>query len=410
MNFRRFTKYLPIALLVAVFFSNMYSQDAKLMKSIVDSKTGITFNNFRTDSTETVFYEVKLDNSLVYDTPKSNSDLVYSLDVNSMVEYIELGPKKNYVKIRIVDTVTNVVEGWIRKKDISKRKYYGRSFLSFTKEASDQNKIENTLIDPRWVKQPDQKIFLDETLTGPVVSILGKGELVFIDSLLEKTARIKHRNDDGSYISGFINIDTLSPLAMIDSARTDFDELFKKIDPLVFKYNLKQSGFVSYSGILVSGVLKKGINEDKVCREIGTDSLMYKFTFTDDIKDVVKKFENKLSPSKHNFAMYRQSPNEKIITRADTIDCQVIEIVHTPKSASISLNSIEETEITNKISKFYIHHIEKFDMYIVFHKETNEYLWSYKKNTGTGKYIENKYKPTKIIQRVVAFRKYDLDK
>jgi len=161
---------------------------------------------------------------------------------------------------------------------------------------------------------------------------------------------------------------------------------------------------------MISNLLKKNINEDKVCRDVGNDSLLYKFTFTNGAKNIIKQYENKLKPSKHDFAMFRILPNEKIFTRADTIDCKVIEIVHRPKTASIALNNIEETEITNKISKFYISHIDKFDMDIVFQKETDEYYWSYKKNQKTNKYIEYKYRPNTIFQRVVAFRKYDVDK
>ncbi|NOR45696.1 MAG: hypothetical protein GQ534_08945 [Candidatus Delongbacteria bacterium] len=410
MLFKLNVKCLFVVLLVAVFFSMGHSQETKLMKSIVDSQTGITFNSFRSDSLETTFYEVKIDNGLVYDSPKNNAELVYSLNINSIVEYLELGPNKKFVKVRLIDAPANIVEGWVRKKTLSRMKYYGRSFASFTEDSSEKSGIESNLIDPRWVKTSNSKVFLDESFSGNVATILSKGDVVFVDSLLNNIAKIKYQNNDGGFTIGFIENEALSPLAMIDDPRTDFDVLLKEIDPLVFMYNLNKSGFISYSGLLISNNLKNNINEDKVCREIGTDSLLYKFTFSDDIKDVIKKYESKSNPSKHNFAMYRKLPNEKIITRADTIDCQVIEIVHRPRTASITLKNIEETDIFNKISKFYIHHLDKFNMDIVFQKETNEYHWTYKKNLESGKYIESKYKTTKIIQRVIAFRKYDLDK
>ncbi|MDA3838063.1 MAG: hypothetical protein PF574_03670 [Candidatus Delongbacteria bacterium] len=415
MSIKPLSKYLSIILLSIAFVSIVYSQEAKLMKSIVDTKTGITFNNFRTDSLETIFYKVKIDNGLVYDSPKNNAELKYSLNINSIVEYLELGPKKKFVKIRLIDSPSNVVEGWVRKKTISRMKYYGRSFLSFTQDSSEKNNIDNNLIDPRWIKTSDSKVFLEENLSGNEVTILAKGDLVFVDSLFvnslfNDTAKIKYRNNEGGFITGFIKSEVLSTFAMIDNPKTDFDVLLKDINPLVFMYNLNKSGFISYSGLLISNDLKKNINEDKVCREIGADSLLYKFTFSDDIKNIVKKYESKSNPSRHNFAMFRKLPNKKIITRADTIDCQVIEIVHRPKTASITSNNIEKTDITNKISKFYVHHLDKFDMDIVFQKETNEYHWSYKKNLENGEYIEHKYKPTKIIQRVIAFRKHDVEK
>lgn len=410
MIYRSIIKHLLIVVSITIFCSTVYSQEAKLMKSIVDSQTGITFNSFRTDSLETTFYEVKIDNGLVYDSPKNNAELVYSLNINSIVEYLELGPKKKFIKIRLIDAPSNIVEGWVRKKTLSRMKYYGRSFAAFSDDSSEKNDIESNLIDPRWVKTSNSKVFLNEDFSGSIATLLDKGDIVFVDSLLNNVAKIKYRNNDGGFTAGFINSEVLSPLAMIDNPRTDFDVLLKEIDPLVFMYNLNKSGFISYSGLMISNNLKKNINEDKVCREIGTDSLLYKFTFSDGTKDIVKKHENKLHPSKHNFAMFRKLPNEKIITRTDTIDCQVIEIVHRPKTASITLKNIEETDITNKISKFYVHHLDKFDMDIVFQKETNEYHWSYKKNLESGEYIEPKYKPTKTLQRVIAFRKYDLDK
>ncbi|MDA3884580.1 MAG: hypothetical protein PF638_03195 [Candidatus Delongbacteria bacterium] len=411
MALKHLTQYLSVLLLITATSSISYSQETNIRKSIVDSKTGITFNSFRSDSLETTFYEVKMDNGLVYDSPKNNAEIIYSLSINSIIEYLELGPKKKFVKIRLIDTPPNFVEGWVRKRTLSNMKYYGRSFSSFSEDSSDNNNnIENNLIDPRWIETSNSKVFLDQNLSGSIITTLNKGDIVFVDSLFDNTARIKYRNNDGSFITGFTNSEVLSNLAIIDEPRTDFDVLLKEINPLVFMYNLNKSGFISYSGLLISNNLKKNINEDKVCREIGTDSLLYKFTFSDDIKDVVKKYESKSNPSKHNFAMFRKLPNEKIITRADTIDCQVIEIVHRPKTASLTLKNIEETDITNKISKFYIHHLDKFDMDIVFQKETNEYHWSYKKNLENGQYIEYKYKPTKIIQRVIAFRKYDIDK
>ena len=405
-----YSKYLFCFILIMALFLNIFSQEIGLRKSLVDDKTGITYNNFRTDPTETIFYEVKLDKSLVYDSPKNNAELMYLLNVNTLVEYLELGPRKNFIKIRILDKGTDIVEGWVRKKSLSKMKYFGRSFLAFAKEKIDKNEILNNLKDPRWIKGSNQKAFSNKELSGSEVIVLKKGDIVFIDSLFNNTARVKFEKAEGIYISCYVDKEILTPLAIIDNAKTDLDELFKDIDPLVFMYGLNKSGFISYSGLSISNTLRTNFNEDKVCREIGKDSLMYKFTFSDDINSIVKRYESKLKPSKHNFAMYRRLPNETIITRFDTLDCKVIEIVHTPRSASVTSNNIEKLELTNKISKFFVYHIDNLDMNMVFQKETDEYFWSCEKDLKNGSYIDQKYKPTKVIQRVTAFRKYDLDK
>ena len=410
MNSITHSKCIFLLIFITALFSNMFSQEIGLRKSLVDDKTGITYNNFRTDTAETIFYEVKLDKSLVYDFPKKNAELIYSLNVNSLVEYLELGPQKNFIKIRILDKGTDIVEGWVRKKALSKMKYFGRPFLAFAKEKIDKYEIVNNLKDPHWVKGFDQKAFSNKELSGSEVVVLNKGDVVFIDSLFNNAARVKFEKAEGIYISCYVDKEILTPLAIIDNAKTDLDELFKDIDPLVFMYGFNKSGFISYSGLSISNSFRTNFNEDKVCREIGKDSLMYKFTFGDDINSIVKKYENKLKPSKHNFAMYRRLPNETIITRSDTLDCKVIEIVHTPKSASITSNNIEKLEVINKISKFFIYRIDNLDMDMVFQKETDEYFWSYEKNIKNGSYIDQKYKPTKVIQRVIAFRKYDLEK
>ncbi|MCK4979418.1 MAG: hypothetical protein KAS62_03430 [Candidatus Delongbacteria bacterium] len=405
-----YPKYIYFFVFIAALFSNIISQEIGLKKSLIDDKTGITYNNFRTDSTETIFYEVRINKGLIYDSPKKNAELIYSLDINSLVEYLELGPNKNFIKIRVLDKGASIVEGWVRKKILSKTKYFGRSYLLSAKEKNERSEIENGLKDPRWVKEPNLKTFSNEELSGEEVIVLSKGDVVFIDSLMNNTARVKFEKTDGIYITCYVDAKFLTPLAIIDNAKTDLDELFKDIDPLVFMYGFNKSGFISYSGLSISNSFRTNFNEDKVCREIGKDSLMYKFTFGDDINSIVKKYENKLKPSKHNFAMYRRLPNETIITRSDTLDCKVIEIVHTPKSASITSNNIEKLEVINKISKFFIYRIDNLDMDMVFQKETDEYFWYYEKDLKNGSYIDQKYKSTKVIKRVTAFRKYDLDK
>ena len=395
--------------IVCIFIFSVSAQEVGIRKSIVDSKTGITFNNFRKDSTEVIFYEVKIDNGLVYDAPKKNANPIYSLDVNSIVEYLGLGPKKKFVKIRLVDTPTNTIEGWVRKNNLSKMKYYGRSFSAFSQDSDkEKSNIMNTLIDPRWISKINSNIFSDSTLTKKIYH-LNIGSIVYVDSLIGNTAKIRFENNKHSFIPGFIDINSLSSLAVIDSAQTDFDTLFNTINPLVLSYDLNKSGFISYSGIIISKNLKKSMNEGKICREIGNDSLLYEFTLTNDVKDIVKKYVDKTQRFNHDFAMYRILPEKDIFTRQDTIHCKVIEIVHRPKTATISLDNAEETEITNKITKYYISHIDKFDMDIVFQKETNEYYWYYKKNLKSGKYIENEYKPTTVLQRVIKFKKYDVE-
>ena len=403
------SKCIFLLIFITALFSNILSQEIGLRKSLVDDKTGITYNNFRTDPAETIFHEVKLNKSLVYDSPKKNAELIYSLSVNTLVEYLELGPEKNFIKIRILDKGTDIVEGWVRKKVLSKMKYFGRSYLLSAKEKSEKSEIINNLKDPHWVKESTRG-FSNKELTGSEVVVLNKGDVVFVDSLSNNAARVKFEKAEGIYISCYTDKEALTPLAIIDNAKTDFDELFKDIDPLVLMYGLNKSGFISCSGLSISNTLRTNFNEDKVCRKIGKDSLMYKFTFSDDINSIMKKYENKLKPSKHNFAMYRRLPNETIITRSDTLDCQVIEIVHTPRSASVISNNIEKLEVTNKISKFFVYHIDNLDMDMVFQKETDEYFWSYEKDLKNGNYIDQKYKPVKVIQRVTAFRKYDLEK
>ncbi|MBN2789022.1 MAG: hypothetical protein JXR69_02385 [Candidatus Delongbacteria bacterium] len=396
-------------LFILLMITNIFSQETGIVKSLVDSKTGITFNTFRSDSTETVFYEVKIDGGLVYDSPKNNAELVYSMDKNSIVEFLEVGPKKNFVKIRLVDTPGNFVEGWVRNNTLSKTKLYGRSFIAFSKESGEKKMIEK-LFNPNWINMTGQKLYFGENLQENACIIMNKGDVVYIDSLANGIAKVKYLKSGGVYSTGYIKTEALSSLAVIDSSRTDFDDLYNMIDPLVLAHDLNKSGFISFTGMIISDEIQKSINEDKICREVGQDSLMYKFTYSENVNDIKKIFIRKSDKPELRYAMYRILPDENIITRADTIKCKVIEIVHTPKSASISLKNIEETEITNEISKFYVHHLDNFDMDIVFQKETNEYFWAYKKDLATGEYLEKNYKPTKVVKRVTAFKKYDLEK
>ena len=98
-----YAKHIFFLIFIVALFLNIFSQEIGLRKSLIDDKTGIIYNNFRTDPAETIFYEVKLDKSLVYDSPKKNAELIYSLNVNTLVEYLELGPRKNFIRIRILD-------------------------------------------------------------------------------------------------------------------------------------------------------------------------------------------------------------------------------------------------------------------------------------------------------------------
>jgi len=394
-----------LILLTLTLLCEIFPQSTGMKKSLADDKTGQTYNNFRTDSTEAVFYQVLKSGEFMYREPKNNADAVYTLDAEMFVESAGQSEGDSFTKIRVLDKFHGVVEGWVRQSVLSDSKFFGRSF----KESKKKIKSEefDKKINPHWIKNEIQVVYLDSTLSGTAAATLKKGDLVFVEKIIaENITPVFYTNKEGGLSRGFINKDSVSEFAIIENASADLDPLFKKYDPVLLRNDLDKAGFISYSGINFYNRDAKEFTEDKLCREKSPDTLSYRYTISSNIDNIKKKIDVRNKFEKTGIAMYRFLPDENIITRRDTVKCKVLEYVSIPKSAKIVVGGIEESSVANTITKLYITHLDNFDMDIIFHRETTEYEWLHSKNIQTGKTVKSNTNIEKIVKRMIAFRKH----
>jgi hypothetical protein len=378
-------------------------QGSGVRRSVTDSNTGMTFNTFRTDSAEAVFYVVLKQGEFLYDEPKSNAELKYSLNSEAFVEFVS--ESGTFYNVRILDKFHGIIEGWVRKSSLQLTPYYGRSFKDLKKLPPDRS--ADLRINPNWIKDDSALVYADSSLTGTVTAVLKKGDLVFLKSGSYGDGQAIYYNSNKNKIEpGFIAKDYLTELALIPDGRTDFDSLYSKFSPALLKNDLDRSGFASYNGILFSGTGSGEFTEDKVCREIGPDTLKYRYSTSLNMNEIKRKTEIKNAPAKKDIAMFRFLPDEDIATSRDTVKCSVIEFVSVPKSARIAVGKTEESSVTNSITKLYITKINKENMYIVFQRENAEYKWTYSRDLETKEILKSKTETEKTVKRLIAFRKH----
>jgi len=396
----------PLILLIFILFCEVFPQSTGGMrKSLADDKTGQTYNNFRTDSTEAVFYQVLKSGEFMYREPKNNADAVYTLDADMFVEYAGQFEGDNFMKIRVLDKFHGIIEGWVRPSVLNDSKYFGRPF----KESKNniRPKEFDKKINPHWIKNEIQVVYIDSSLSGTAAATLKKGDLVFVENMTaENNFPVYYANKEGGFSRGFINKESVSEFAIIENASADLDLLFKKYDPVLLKNDIDKAAFISYSGINFYNRDAKEFTEDKLCREKTPDTLSYRYTISSNIDKIKKIVAVKNKFEKTGIAMYRFLPDENVITRRDTVKCHVLEYVSVPKSAKIVAGGVEEVSVANTITKLYISHLDNFNMDIVFHRETTAYEWLYSKNIQTGETVKSNTNIEKVVKRMVAFRKH----
>jgi hypothetical protein len=400
---RIFQNFLIIVMISSLF--SVFAQETGMRKSLTDDRTGQTYNNFRTDSTEAVFYRVLKSGEFMYGEPKNNAEAVYSLDAEMFVETVGKTEENNFLKVRVLDKFHGIIDGWVRPAILNKAKYFGKSYSGSKKSLRtiDFDKRVN----PLWLKNDFEIVYNDSTLSGTAAGTLKKGDVLFAGKINSEIAvPVYFTNQDGILVKGFISRTSVSEFAVIDKASNDFDVLFKKYDPVLLRNDIDRAAFISFSGINFYNRDAKEFTEDKVCREISPDTLHYKYTISSNINDIKKRTDVRKRFEKAGIAMYRFLPDENIITRKDTVKCTVLEYVSIPKSAKIVVGGTEEVSVTNLISKLYITNLENFDMDIVFHKETTTYEWTYSRNISTGETVKSNTNIEKIVKRMIAFRKH----
>lgn len=385
--------------------ASLISQEPGIRKSVADQVSGQVFNNFRSDSTEAVFYQVMKPAEFLYGEPKNNADAVYSLAQDMFVEKLEDQLTGSFIKVRVSDKQHGVIEGWVRKGALKNMSFFGRSF-----EATDDQTIKSQQMDlkknPNWVKNDNEPVFSDSTRTGDPSGFLNKGQIVFVKEFMPDYCSVYYGNAEGILLNGYVAPGSFSELAIIPESSSDTDKLFGIFNPVIIKNDLDRSGFVSYSGIKFTGKNREEFTEDKVCREITEDSLLFRYSSGNSLIAPRKHYDIRSKMKEPGIVMYRILPDEKVVTTMDTILCSVVEYVSTPKVAKISVGNTEEASVTNSINKIFLTKIEKYDMYVVFHRETSLYEWTYSKDLLTGNYIKSDTKIEKFVKRLTAFRKH----
>ena len=284
-------------------------------------------------------------------------------------------------------------------------KFYGSSF-----KVSEDKSIRSQQIDlkknPHWVKNENEPVFSDSTLTGDPSGFLNKGRILFVKEFTPGYYSAYYEGEEGILLEGYVRPESCSELAIIPESSTDTEKLFEKFNKVILKNDFDRSGFVSYSGIKFSGKIREEFTEDKVCREITEDSLLFRYSSGNALIAPKKHYEIRSGKTEPGIVMYRFLPDERIITTMDTIFCSVVEYVGTPKVAKISVGDTEEASVTNTISKVFLTKIEKYDMFVVFHRETSVYEWTYSKNIPNGNLLESDTKIERSVKRLTAFRKH----
>ena len=390
-------------LVVFLMTVSAFCQNTGLRKSVVDDRTGQTYNNFRSDSTQVLFYQVLVQNDFLYDAPKNNAEAVYTLDSDMFVQIVEEGG--SFVRIKILDKFHGIIEGWVRSGTLRKDKYYGKPF-SELKEKPAVSDIELKK-NPHWIRSSSAVVFADSAATVPA-AVLNTGDLVFVTDLSGKdTCPVSYKTQPAKTASGFVKKTDLSEIAILgEGASTDISALYELFDPIVLKNDLDRSGFISYKGILFKNKDVNEFTEDKVCREQSADTLTYRYSLSSANQDIRKSTEVRGKSELNLFSMYRLLPDEDIVTSRDTVKCKVIETLSAPRIARIVVSGIEESEITNAITRIHVTYIEKHEMSVVFQKETDIYTFRYKKDTSNGKIFDTDTDVEKTVKRMVAFRKH----
>ncbi|HQO09330.1 MAG TPA: hypothetical protein PLP37_04400 [Clostridiales bacterium] len=390
-------------ILSAGYLFILISQSAGIKKTLFDDKTGQTYNNFRSDSTESVFYQVQKPEEFLYAEPKYNSDPVYTLDEDMFLEYAGEKESEDFLKVKVFDKLSGIITGWVRTSALKKEKFFARSFESYVKSPppADFEKKKN----PHWIKNDLQPVYADSSMQGSATAVLKKGDLVYLDLADGSNSKIYFTND-GTLSTGFVKKDQLSELAILPEASNDLVSLFKRYDPVLLRNDIDKAAFISYNGINFINKEAKEFTEDKICKEKSADTLSYRYSISSNINDIKRKTDVRKNYDKTGIAMYRFLPDKDIITKADTVKCKVLEFVSVPKSAKITIGDTEESTVENTITKLYITHIDKFDMDIVFQKEAVDYEWTYSKDTKSGKITRSDTKTERIVKRMIAFRKH----
>ena len=392
-----------LTLFIFSLFFQVFCQDIGLRKSIVDDRTDQTYNNFRSDSTQVLFYQVLVQNDFLYDAPKNNAEAVYTLDADMFVQIVEEGG--SFVKIKILDKFHGIIEGWVRAGTLRKIKYYGRPFGD-TKEKQAVSDIDLKK-NPHWIKSGSSVVFADSAAAVPA-GVLKTGDLVFVRDFSAGDAwSVHYKGSEGTMTSGFVKKADLSEIALLGGeASTDIKALYEIFNPIILKYDLDRSGFISFKGVSFKNKDVNEFTEDRLCKEQSDDTLKFRYSVSSNIHDIKKETAVRNSPDKPLISMYRFLPDENILTSRDTIKCRVIETASSPRIARIVVGGIEESEITNTITKIHITYIEKHKMNVVFQKETDIYTFRYKKDTSNGKIFDTDTDVEKTVKRMVAFRKH----
>jgi hypothetical protein len=399
------TKLNAYKILTIIFFISVqiFAQSSGIRRSVTDSNTGLTFNTFRSDSSEAVFYVVLKQGEFLYDEPKNNAELIYSLNSDVFVEFAR--ESGNFYNVKVKDKFHGTVTGWVRKGSLGSTAYYGRP-LSDSKSISAEPEADLRK-NPNWVKTDNALVYSDSLLEGQVAAVLKKGDLVYLVKASPGSDQAVYYTAKGNRLErGYLKKDFLSELALIPDGRTDFDALFAKFNPVLLKNDLDRAGFAAYNGIRFMNRESGEFTEDKVCREKGSDTLLYRYSLSDNINDIKKRTEIRSRQNKNDIAMFRFLPDEEIITTRDTVKCAVIEYVSVPKSAKIAVGGTEESSVTNSVTKLYLTKVEKDNFYVVFQRETSEYRWTYSRNIDSGELLKSKTDTEKIIKRLIAFRKH----
>jgi hypothetical protein len=381
----------------------LISQETGLRKSFSDARTGQTYNNFRSDSTEALFYQVFIQGEFLYEAPKSNAEAVYSLDKDIFVEIAE-ETAGSFLKIKVLDKFHGIIEGWVRAKALRKDKYYGRPFSSFKKLP--QNNETDIKKNPHWIKKASATVFSDSTASSPA-ALLKTGDMIYVKEFLQGVIYPVYYSGNGGILSiGYVQTEDISELAILDGSSSDIEALHGIYGPILLRNDLDKAGFISYKGVMFKNKDVREFTEDKLCREKSADTLFFRYTLSTNTSDIKKKTEIRNRPEKSLISMYRFLPDENIITSSDTVKCRVLELISTPRSSSISVGGIEESSFTNTITKLYITTLEKFGMDIVFQRESEEYTFRYKKDSSSGRIFDTRTDTEKVIKRLVAFRKH----
>lgn len=395
-----------ILLWLAIF--NLSAQNSPgFIKSVTDPLNGRLYSNIKSDSLNTLFYEVVFDRDLLYEAPEKNAEVKGYLDKFSLVEFLAKDEDANYFKIRMQNESGSLIEGWSRRKSLSKEKYYGRSLI-LKPDTLRQQQLANIAemeVNPQWILEDEVVLYSDSALTAPIKK-LSTGNMVFVHDLTKDIARVFYKMGNSNYQQGYLKNRFLSPFALIKGDGA-IENIFNDFDAGVLENDLIKAGFVNYLILESSDNGRDEYVEDKLCKEQRGDTISYKQGFSNNQKKINKFFTVKGRKDKHNLAFYRFLPNEKVKMGLDSIDCKVVELVYKPKTAFVTINGVDDGFIENQVSRLMIFHLDKFKTDVVFHRQDDFYNWKFKWNGQEKKYLSKHYKHLTRNKRLVRM---NLDK